>query len=92
MLPRLVPEILSKCAFCDEVGAGAGIGDSRSLMGEQRFRFPQWWMWQSCSSKRDDRLNFPPASSFSAAMPSPESYPPAVSLVKIHFREGFQDF
>ena len=34
MLPRLVPEILSKCAFCDEVGAGGavGIGDSRSLM------------------------------------------------------------
>ena len=60
--------------------------------GVKRFRFPQWWMWQSCSSKRDDRLNFPPASSFSAAMPSPESYPPAVSLVKIHFGEGFQDF
>ena len=35
MLPRLVPEILSKCAFCDEVGAG-GIGDSRSLMGGLR--------------------------------------------------------
>ena len=35
MVPRLVPEILSKCAFCDEVAvavAVAGIGDSRSLM------------------------------------------------------------
>ena len=34
MLPRLVPEILSKCAFCDgaAVAAGVGIGDSRSLM------------------------------------------------------------
>ena len=35
MLPRLVPEILSKCAFCDGVGVGAagvGIGDSRSLI------------------------------------------------------------
>jgi len=36
MVPRLVPEISSKCAFCDEaVGAAAaavGIGDSRSLM------------------------------------------------------------
>ena len=34
MVPRLVPEILSKCAFCDEaVGAVAvGIGDSRSLI------------------------------------------------------------
>ena len=32
MLPRLVPEILSKCAFCDGVGAGVGIGDSRNLM------------------------------------------------------------
>ena len=34
MVPRLVPEILSQCAFCDG-GAGAaaaGIGDSRSLM------------------------------------------------------------
>ena len=32
MLPRLVPETLSKCAFCDGVGAGVGIGDSRSLI------------------------------------------------------------
>ena len=33
MVPRLVPEILSKCAFCDEaVAVGAGIGDSRSLI------------------------------------------------------------
>ena len=37
MVPRLVPEILSKCAFCDEAVAVvavavAGIGDSRSLM------------------------------------------------------------
>ena len=32
MLPRLVPEILSKCAFCDGVGGGVGIGDSRSLI------------------------------------------------------------
>ena len=31
MVPRLVPEILSKCAFCDEA-VGAGIGDSRSLI------------------------------------------------------------
>ena len=30
MVPRLVPEISSKCAFCDE--AVAGIGDSRSLI------------------------------------------------------------
>ena len=39
MVPRLVPEISSKCAFCDEavgaaVGAAVGIGDSRSLIGE----------------------------------------------------------
>ena len=34
MVPRLVPEILSKCAFCDEVAAvgAVGIGDSRSLI------------------------------------------------------------
>ena len=34
MVPRLVPEILSKCAFCDEAVAVAvaGIGDSRSLI------------------------------------------------------------
>ena len=35
MVPRLVPEISSKCAFCDEavaVAVAAGIGDSRSLM------------------------------------------------------------
>ena len=35
MVPRLVPEILSKCVFCDEVAvavAVAGIGDSRSLI------------------------------------------------------------
>ena len=38
MVPRLVPEILSKCAFFDEaavavaVVAVAGIGDSRSLI------------------------------------------------------------
>ena len=35
MVPRLVPEISSKCAFCDEaVGAAVavGIGDSRSLI------------------------------------------------------------
>ena len=33
MVPRLVPEILSKCAFCDEAGAAVvGIGDSRSLI------------------------------------------------------------
>ena len=33
MLPRLVPEILSQCAFCDgAAAAAAGIGDSRSLM------------------------------------------------------------
>ena len=31
MVPRLVPEISSLDAFCD--GAGAGIGDSRSLIG-----------------------------------------------------------
>ena len=60
--------------------------------GVKRFRFPQWWMWQSCSSKRDDRLNFPPASSFSAAMPSPESYPPAVSLVIESFGGRFSRF
>ena len=42
----------------------------------KRFRFPQWWMWQSCSSKRDGKLNFPLASSSSAAMPSLGSYPP----------------
>ena len=34
MVPRLVPEISSKCAFCDEAVAVAvaGIGDSRSLI------------------------------------------------------------
>ena len=35
MVPRLVPEILSKCAFCDgagAAGAAAGIGDSRILI------------------------------------------------------------
>ena len=31
MVPRLVPEISSKCAFC-EGGVAVGIGDSRSLM------------------------------------------------------------
>ena len=30
MVPRLVPEISSKCAFCDGAVA-VGIGDSRSL-------------------------------------------------------------
>ena len=40
-VPRLVPEILSQCAFCDGGGGGggaaaaAGIGDSRSLMGSR---------------------------------------------------------
>ena len=35
MVPRLVPEISSKCAFCDggAGGVAVGIGDSRSLMG-----------------------------------------------------------
>ena len=33
MVPRLIHEILSKCAFCDGVGGGVGIGDSRSLIG-----------------------------------------------------------
>ena len=37
MVPRLVPEILSKCAFCDGVAVG-GIGDSRSLMYMRRCR------------------------------------------------------
>ena len=32
MVPRLVPKILSKCAFCDGAVAGVGIGDSRSLI------------------------------------------------------------
>ena len=38
MVPRLVPEILSQCAFCDggagaaAAAAAAGIGDSRSLI------------------------------------------------------------
>ena len=34
IVPRLVPKILSKCAFCDEAVAvvAVGIGDSRSLM------------------------------------------------------------
>ena len=35
MLPRLVPEILSKCTFCDgagAAGAAVGVGDSRSLV------------------------------------------------------------
>ena len=39
MLPRLVPEISSKCAFCDEAAvavAVAGIGDSRSLIDNQK--------------------------------------------------------
>ena len=36
MVPRLVPEISSKCAFCDGAGGAVavavGIGDSRSLI------------------------------------------------------------
>ena len=35
MVPRLVPEISSKCVFCDGAVAAvavAGIGDSRSLI------------------------------------------------------------
>ena len=43
MVPHLVPEILSKCAFCDGAGAGAaaaaGIGDSRSLINFKVFPF-----------------------------------------------------
>ena len=39
MVPRLIPEILSKCAFCDGVGGGGGggvgIGDSRSLIHQK---------------------------------------------------------
>ena len=39
MVPRLVPEILSQCAFCDGAAgaaAAAGIGDSRSLITMQK--------------------------------------------------------
>ena len=38
MVPRLVPEILSKCAFCDEAVAVAGIGDSRSLIDKYKYK------------------------------------------------------
>ena len=50
MLPRLVPEILSKCAFCDEVG----IGDSRSLIA----KLSKCETWHECRKADEGGLEY----------------------------------